>query len=244
VEELLEIPLLHLAAGLLVTLLAAFVQGVIGLGFAIFSVPILSLIDPRLAPVPQLFLSVALTFSMAYRERHAIQWRTLGWVLFGRIPGAILGAWLLTISTPQILDLIIGGSVLAGVLVFSTSIRVSRNRFSEVVAGIASGAGGTISSIGGPPLALLYRDEKGETIRANLATIFLIGLVTSIGARAFTGRILGVELLIAAAMLPALFAGVVLSGRFMGKIEGKALRISVLAVSAIAALALLLRALL
>ena len=243
-EELLEIPLLHLAAGLLVTLLAAFVQGVIGLGFAIFSVPILSLIDPRLAPVPQLFLSVALTFSMAYRERHAIQWRTLGWVLIGRIPGAFLGAWLLTIATARVLDLIIGGSVLAGVAVFSTHIRVRRNRFTEVVAGVASGAGGTISSIGGPPLALLYRDEKGETIRANLATIFAIGLVTSIGGRVWADRILGVEMLLAAAMLPALFAGLVLSGRYMHAIQGKALRISVLGVSAIAALALLLRALL
>jgi uncharacterized protein len=244
VEELLEIPLLHLAAALLVTFAAAFVQGVIGLGFAIFSVPILSLIDPRMAPVPQLLLSVALTFSMAYRERHAIQWRTLVWVLIGRIPGAILGAWLLTITTPQILDLIIGGSVLLGVLVFSTKIRVRRNRFSEVVAGIGSGAAGTISSIGGPSLALLYRDEKGETIRANLAAIFALGLIASISARVWAGKIHRVELLVAAAMLPALFAGLVLSGRFMGKIEGKALRISVLAVSAIAAVALLLRALL
>jgi uncharacterized protein len=244
VEALLEFPPLYLVAGLVVTFLAAFVQGVIGLGFAVFSVPILSLIDPRLAPVPQLLLTVPLTFSMAYRERHAIQWRTLVWILIGRVPGAILGAWLLTIATARLLDSIIGGSVLVGVLVFSTKVRAPRNRFTEMFAGFGSGVGATVSSIGGPPLALLYRDEKGETLRANLAALFAIGFLMSIAARLSVGGIGTIDLMLTGTMLPGLILGVALSGRLLHRIEGRALKIAVLSVCAFSAVALLLRALL
>ncbi len=243
VDALFSIPPEYLVAGLVVTFVAAAVQGVIGLGFAVLSVPLLSLIDPRFAPVPQLLLSLPLTLSMAVRERHAIVWKDLTWVLVGRIPGALVGVWLLSVATGRILDVIIGGSVLVAVLVFSTRIQVGRNPVTEVASGIASGAGGMVSSIGGPPLALLYRNERGETIRANLAAIFAIGLVISIIGRVLAHRILRVELLLAVAMLPALFAGVAMSGRFLGKVEGVLLRRSVLAVSGLAAVALLLRAL-
>jgi uncharacterized membrane protein YfcA len=156
VEALLAIPKTALAASLVVTFLAAAVQGVIGLGFAIVSVPILSLVDARLAPVPQLLLSLPLTLSMAYRERHAIEWRALTWILIGRVPGAFLGMWLLRIATAQSLDLMTGVSVLAGVGIFSTRFQVRRNPYTELFAGIASGATGMVSSIGAA-VALLAR---------------------------------------------------------------------------------------
>ena len=44
---------------------AAAVQGVAGVGFAMIAVPVLALIDPRLAPVPQLLVVIPLTMYMA-----------------------------------------------------------------------------------------------------------------------------------------------------------------------------------
>jgi uncharacterized membrane protein YfcA len=242
VEALLAIPKSALAASLVVVFLAAAVQGVIGLGFAIVSVPILSLVDSRLAPVPQLLLSLPLTLSMAYRERHAIEWRALTWILVGRVPGAFLGMWLLRVASAQSLDAMTGCSVLAGVAVFSTRLQVRRNPYTELFAGIASGTTGMVSSIGGPPLALLYGGEKGETIRANLAALFAIGLFITIGGRVLAEKVQRVDLLLSALMLPALFAGLAISGRFLGKVEGQRLRVSVLIISAAAAIALLMRA--
>jgi uncharacterized membrane protein YfcA len=241
-EELLSLPPAHLAAALVVTFLAASIQGVLGLGFAVFSVPILSLLDARLAPVPQLLLTLPLTFSMAYRERHAIEWRAITWVLIGRIPGALLGLWLLMIATPRILDLLIGISVLLGVLVFSTRIQLRRNPFTELAAGIASGVGGLVSAIGGPPLALLYGNEKGETIRANLAAIFALGMLITIGTRLLAGRVKMIEAEAALLMLPGLLGGIAISNRLLGAVEGSALKWSVLTVCALAGAALLLRA--
>ena len=50
---------------------------------------------------------------MAWRERHAIQPRSLGWILAGRIPGAALGVLLLKLAGDRALDVLIAGSVLA-----------------------------------------------------------------------------------------------------------------------------------
>jgi uncharacterized membrane protein YfcA len=242
-EELLSIPPTYLAAAVLVTFLAAAVQGVLGLGFAIFSVPILSLLDARLAPVPQLLLTLPLTFSMAHRERHAIEWRAISWVLVGRIPGALIGLWLLSIATAQVLDLFIGLSVLAGVAVFSSRIAIRRNPFTELSAGIASGVGGMVSAIGGPPLAMLYGKEKGETIRANLAAAFAVGMVITIAARLMAGRVALIEAQVSLVMLPGLLAGIAVSSKMLGRLRGNALEWSVLTVCALSGVALVLRAL-
>jgi hypothetical protein len=54
-----------LIAALIVTFFAASIQGVVGVGLAMVSVPILALIDPSLAPVPQLLITIPPTISMA-----------------------------------------------------------------------------------------------------------------------------------------------------------------------------------
>jgi hypothetical protein len=243
VEAVLEIPRLDLALAVAITAIAALIQGTIGLGFAIVAVPLLSLVDPRLAPVPQLLLSLPLTVGMAIRERHAIEWRGMIWVLVGRLPGVVAGLWLLEVASLRMLDAIIGIIVLAGVAILSMRpARRERTRASELAAGFASGASGVISSIGGPPLALLYRDDEGATIRANLAALFAIGLVISIGGRWLTGRIAPVEVGVAAMLLPALALGLGLSRLAIRRLDGARLRRSVLVACALAAVALLGRA--
>jgi uncharacterized membrane protein YfcA len=55
-----------------ITAIAATLQGSVGLGFAMVSVPLLTLIDPRLAPVPQLLVALPLSLAIAWRERRSI----------------------------------------------------------------------------------------------------------------------------------------------------------------------------
>lgn len=228
---------------MLVTAVAATLQGSIGLGFAIVSVPILSLIDPRLAPVPQLLLSLPLAMSMAWRERHAVELKGVVWVLLGRIPGAVLGVLVLKLATPRVLDGIIGGIVLFAAAVLGTGLTIKRNKLTELLAGVASGVAGLVSSMSGPPLGLLYQREKGESIRANLALIFSIGITISITARVLSDEITRTDLTAAAVLLPGLFAGYLVSYRLKGKIEGRGLRMAVLGVCVLAAIGLMVRAL-
>ena len=69
VLDVLDLSALELALCLAMMAIAALVQGTVGFGFAIVSVPVLSLVNPALAPVPQLLVQVPLSFGMFLRER-------------------------------------------------------------------------------------------------------------------------------------------------------------------------------
>jgi uncharacterized membrane protein YfcA len=226
-----------------VTVFAAAVQGSVGTGFAILSVPLLALIDSALAPVPQLLLSLPLASSMLWRERGHVDVAGLGWILAGRVPGMLIGVWVLGIATQKTVFIIISGLILGMVLILGTGARIARNSFTEFGAGVASGVAGLVASVGGPPLALLYRDERGPTIRATLAALFTAGLVLSIAARAVTGNISSDDLVVAAVLLVPTLLGVGISSKLLHRIEDRLIRVAILVISAMAAIALLFRSL-
>jgi len=231
-----------LAGGLVVMTVAATLQSTIGFGFAVLSVPVLLMIDPQLAPVPQLLCAVPLTLSMAWRERDALDLRGIWWVIGGRLIGALLGLQLLMVASKQLLDVVIALIVLAAVAAIAAVRRVPRTPFTEVAAGTASGVSSLVSSIGGPPLALLYRDASGGTLRSSMAAIFTIGLAITITTRAVAGEISRVDLEVAACLLPAVLLGFWSSRFFLGRVEGGGLKRAILVVASLAAVGLLARA--
>ena len=79
--EWLDMTLLTVSIALFVTTLAATLQATIGFGFAVLSVPVLALLEPRLVPVPQLLLIAPLALGMALRERAALQLKSIWWVV-------------------------------------------------------------------------------------------------------------------------------------------------------------------
>ncbi len=231
-----------LITALIVTFVAAATQGVVGMGFAMVSVPILALINPSLAPVPQLLITLPLTLTMAWRERHHIQLSGVGWIIGGQVPGAAIGVGLLAVATQQALDAAIALAVLGAVVIIASGFHVKRTPFSEFGAGLASGVSGFIASISGPPLALLYTRDDGPTVRSNLAAIFTIGLSITISARAMTGNITLSDVRVAAMLFPALVAGYLTSLRFKDRVSQGAVRIAILVLSCVGALGLIIRA--
>ena len=176
-------------AALSVTLLAAVVQGSIGFGYAMLSVPVLSLIDTRFAPVPQILSALPLTVWAACREWSAVDWKGAWWVLIGRVPGLALGALLLVVSTPRVISALIGGFVLLAVVVLSTDRSFKRSAAIDFGAGAVATVSGYVSGIGGPPIALLFREARGPTLRSTLGVIFTVGVVMTIFGRLSTGHV-------------------------------------------------------
>ncbi len=236
-------PLVAWILAFVVVFAAAAVQGVVGIGFAMMSVPLLALIDPRLAPVPVIVLALPLTVTMAWRERGHVEPRQIGWILVGRIPGALLGVALLAVVTQRSLDLALAVIVLAAVAIIGTGYVVARNPFTEFGAGTFSGVTGLVAGMGGPPMALLYAGERGPVARSNLAVVFTVGLAVSLTARALSGNIAWSDVGLAAVLFPSLLAGYVLSGRVKGRVDRQQLRYGILIVSTIGAAGLLIRAL-
>lgn len=230
---------LELVVGLLVVAVGAALQGSIGFGFAVFSVPILTLVDPAFTPIPILYLALPIAVLGLLRERSDVDWSGIGWIVVGRFPGAFLGAWVLSVATEEFLGILIGAVVLAaiGLLAWGVAIRLTPS--SRLVAGVVSGFSGAASAIGGPPLALLYRDQRGPTVRATLGTIFTIGITINITVLTVTGVTTAEDLQVAVLLAPAMAVGFLFSSRIKHLAEGDRLRRGIMVVSAAAAIGLI-----
>lgn len=225
------------------TFFAATVQSTFGFGFNIVSIPVLLLISPALAPVPQIIISLALSSASAFRERHAIQLRPIAFIVGGRIPGTLIGFWLLLLTASQrSVDIAVGLIVLFAVGVFASNIGVKRNSATEFGAGMTSGVMSTLSSIGGPPLALLYHNDAGPRVRANLGVIFFIGGLMTLLARIAADAIEVQDVVVGLVLTPAAVIGFAVSGPLRKFAEGRTLRVAILAISSAAAATLLIKA--
>jgi uncharacterized membrane protein YfcA len=239
-ETLSWLPLL--AANAAVAFGAA-VQGAVGFGMALLAAPLLVLIRPELVPGPLLINGLALTLLVARRERDSIDLGGVKWALVGRVPGIALGALALASAAEQQMSLLVGLSVLAGVAFGATRIRLSPTPRVLLGAGLLSGIFGTIASVGGPPLALVYQHAPGPRLRGTLAGYFIVGALMSLAALIWIGRYGADELLWTLLLLPGTLLGFVCSSRFTGWVDAGRTRRAVLGITIAAGVAAVLRSL-
>jgi uncharacterized membrane protein YfcA len=111
-----------------------------------------------------------------------------------------------------------------------------------IAAGFVSGVMGTISGIHGPPMALLYQKEKGKIVRATLAVFFVIAYVMALIALGTVGLFGKTELFLGFALAPGVAAGYLVA-KFAASLLDRAywLRIAILTVASLSALALILK---
>ena len=238
-----EIAYWALAAAFAVVLVAALVQASIGFGFNILAVPLISLIDPQLAPNPQLVIALGLTTATVWRERQHLQIREVLPIVAGRPFGGLIGLLVLGFAAEAVLDIAIGVIVLAAVAVLASNVKVVRSPLAQAGAGVASGFTSIVAAIGGPPLILLYRDESGPIVRTQLGFVFMVGGSISIILRVAADQFSMQDFYVGLAMFPAMIIGFGLAKLAHETVDRIGLRVPVLVLSTIAALALIGRAL-
>ena len=221
----------------------ATVQGAVGFGMALVAAPLLVLIRPDLVPGPLLMNGLALTLLVARRERDAIDLLGVRWALVGRVPGVALGALALASISAQGMALWVGLSVLAGVALGFSRVRLAPSPRILLGAGLVSGVFGTVASIGGPPLALVYQYESGPRLRGTLAGYFVVGALMSLVALIAVGRYGAGELGWTLALLPGTVLGFACSGRLTNWVDAGRTRRAVLGITAAAGVAAVLRSL-
>ncbi len=232
-----------LAIAFAVVLFGSAVQGAAGFGLGLIAAPILLLLDPRWVPGPLMAAGFGLTILVAYRERADIDMMGLRFAFVGRTIGTVAAALLLTALSAKAFDVVFGGLVLLGVGLSLLGTRISPTPGHAVSAGLLSGFMGTISSIGGPPLALLYQREGGPRLRATLAALFVTGNAISIAALAWIGRFGVVEIGLSGLLFPAALLGFAAAGWLRSVVDRAGVRPLVLALSAASATAVLVKAL-
>lgn len=213
----------------------ATVQGAIGFGANLVSVPVVALFAPEALPVTLVIWAVPLVVAMVVRERQGIDWSGVRWMTVGRLPGTVIGAWVVSAVAVDTLSVLCGAVVLVAVATSLSSATVPITPTTSTAAGFAAGLMGTSTSIGGPPMALLYQREDGRVMRSTLAAAFAIGTAISLGGLAVAGVVHGWHVVLALALLPGLAGGLWMSGRLVDRLDGRSLRPAVLAFTALAA---------
>lgn len=229
----------ELAVATAAVAIGSVLQGSVGFGFGTFAAPLLAIVDRELVPGPMLFLALILTTLIAVREREDFDLGGVKWALAGRLPGTALGAAAVAVLPQRGLTIVFGITVLLSVGVSVVGWRVSATPPNLVVAGMASGIMGTATSIGGPPIALVYQDAPGARLRSTLSGFFVVGAGLSLLGLALSGSFGGDEMRASLLLVPPMVVGYVLS-RAAGRVLDRGrTRTAVLVMSAGSALFLL-----
>jgi uncharacterized membrane protein YfcA len=154
---------------LLVVTVGSAVQGTLGFGANMLITPLLAVVEPEAVPVTPMLLVVPLAALMVWREHHGVDRRAVGLLTLGRVPGTVLGAAVVAAVAAGTLSVLAGLGVLAAVAASLASATVPVTTSTTLATGAVSGAMGTATSIGGPPLVLLYQHHEGRRLRATLA---------------------------------------------------------------------------
>lgn len=226
--------------GLVVTL-GAYVQAVVGLGLGLLGAPIIALVEPSLVPVLTLWLALLISGLNLLGEHEHVDWRATAWSLPARVPGTVLGAWLVAAFTEEQIGVVLAVMVLLAVVLSVRTLAVPVNPVTLATAGFVAGTTGTATSIGGPPVALLYQRRDPQVARATMSVFFFVGVILSLGGLAVSGSLDREPSVLSLVMAPGVLLGYVVGRRTRDLVDREVFRWGVLVVCAISAAILLVR---
>jgi len=221
--------------------LGSALQASVGMGFALLAAPILALIEPRFVPGPALLAGSALALVTAWRDRADLERRGLALSLAGYVVGTVAGAFALKgLAGPHLMK-VFGVLVLVAVAISVCGLRIMPTPRAMLVGGTASGVMGTMASLSGPPIALVFQNAEPARARATLGAFFFVSYLISVTAIAAVGHFGRHELVLAAVLLPGVAIGLWLGRYLAGRVDARRLRVALLAISTLSAVSLLLR---
>lgn len=219
----------HIFAPIAVAVLvAAFIQGTTGVGFALIIAPVLALLAPDLLPSCLLVMMIPLNVYVAWRERAALDRSGAAWITAGRFPGTFGGLWILSLVTSRHLGILVGAATILAAIATLIAPSFTPGRRAYIAAGVLTGVTETATGIGGPPLALVYQHQAAATLRSTLAFCFLVGQLMSLAFLATVGRVNESQLSAALMLLPTLAIGAGASRLSHARVGGRKLRVFVL----------------
>jgi uncharacterized protein len=237
--EVAELVLLAVAA-----LVGGAAQSALGFGAAFTTVPALALVAPELLPGSALVSFLPLTLWMAVDGRADADRRSAARVMLARVPGIAAGTAAVALADADALAVGVAVVLLAAVTSSLAGWTVRTTPVTEAVAGVVSGFCGTAVGLGGPPLAVLYRDRAPAESRATMAAVFAVGIVLSLASLAATGGFTVAQARAGALLGVAIMAGLAVAAPLLRLLTDAQLRRGLLVWAAGGSAAALLRVLL
>ena len=230
-----------------VILATGWVQATAGFGFALLTVPFLLLrLDLEEAVVISTLVGTVGNLGHSLHSRTDLDRVLTRRFLVCTVLGGPLGAFLLFNVDSRWLKLVLGVSVLFGVLALMRGFDgTSQGRWFDWLFGLISGVLNTATSTNGPPLVFVLQARKigPAPFRATLNTVFLFSGVYAAALYAIRGEV-SRDLLIASSLsLPCLLVGSVVGIRIRSKINDEMFRRGVLALLTLSGLSTIVSAL-
>jgi len=217
---------------LVVVLLAAFIRGLAGFGFALVLAPVLLLIlQPAAVVVINLSLMLLSNIVVIGHSHARIDFKRILPIALSSLLGIPLGVWIISVVAASFLKIFVGAIIISFAVLVASGIRITftGERLSSGIAGFFSGILSSSTSLGGPPVVLFMQSQHWpkEIIHPSLAGYFMFLGSFALGALALSGNVHTETLMTAASLSPALLAGTSLgvfvfqrvNARFFGTIS-------------------------
>jgi len=214
-----------------ITFVAAFVNGALGYGFSSITVPVgLLFFSNRLLNPALVLIEVFLNLYVLFINRAGVRavWRRVLPILLGLAPGVALGSYLLASLHPSWLKLVTYALLLPLILVQAGGLRYPIK--AEKLVGVPFGTGlgflYSVTTISGPPLALLFNNQGfvKQEFRAGLALIRVAESVLTAVAYYHLGMFTVQALGLAETILASVLIGIPLGAWAIRKLDPETFR--------------------
>ena len=219
---------------ILIISVATVIQRCFGIGLGLIAAPLLFLLNPHYVPVTVLSCGFLLSLAGVIQARRQLNWRRVMPALVARIPGAWLGALLLSWLSPAVMAILLGLTLLTATALSWKTLALSGSRKQLAVAGFFSGLLATTTSVGGPPMALVYQQQPRHRARDELALFFLTGTPVSLLLLWLHGNIQPQQALWLP-VLPGVWLGYIIARRLDNKLSQNSAKPVLLLISALSA---------
>jgi len=230
---------------LFLIILGAITQSAIGIGFGI-PAGILVLLEPSMVPSCIILMGSFLALSNAMLSYKDIIKVDLIYSYTGRVIGSILAMPLifLTLGTDYYL-IVFGVLLLIATYLSAKKWNIVATKKNITIAGTASGIMGTLTGIGGPPMAIVYQNSSAPKVVATLNMFFGIGALFSVLLFVYFDLINLPEVMKSIYLSPGLVIGTYIGRRgIVRKFVNRNLKNLIIAVCFISALVIILDAIL
>ena len=191
-------------------IVGAITQSAIGIGFGIPAC-FLVLLEPTMVPSCIVLMGTFLAFSNAFLSLKDIITEDLAYSFSGRVVGTLISIPLITLTIGTKSFLIIFGLLLL-ITVFLSAKRwnVVATKKNVTIAGVCSGFMGTLTGVGGPPMAIVYQNSSSKNVVATLNMFFGIGALFSVLILIYIDLINLREVIRCLLLTPGILVGIIL----------------------------------
>jgi uncharacterized protein len=225
----------------IIVLVGSLLQGLLGYGVGMFCAPLLFLISPDLVPAPLILISTVITVMMMVRDRSHLQFDQVSWAMVGGFIGVILGGLVLKVASKNQFEFVFGVLILIAVFISILGFKPTVNKKTNTIIGFTSGFMGSITAVGGPPMALLYQHGNIKNIKANLTAFFLFLNIVALITLTLIGQITLSTLTIVVLTFPGIAIGMYISTKAHHIVKAHLIRPWILALSAITSIIAIVR---